>query len=135
MCSSPVLNFSDTFSGIFIDIFVLHVITRSRITRSSTYIYLPKSNNTVLSIFKMKNIIFFSLGTLYLATTRILTQARLNYTLGSPYMQIVNLSMHDQCILSKYTYFVQNTDIRIHTHKREIHMQTHVQTHRATTDT
>ena len=38
-------------------------------------------------------------------------------------------------MLSKYTYFRQNTDIQTYTHKREIHVQTHTQTHRAVTDT
>ena len=37
-------------------------------------------------------------------------------------------------MLSKYTYFWQNTHMRTHTHKHEIHVHTHTQAHRAVTD-
>ena len=33
--------------------------------------------------------------------------------------------MHGQCMLSKYMYFGQNTDIHIHKHKHELHIRTH----------
>ena len=38
-------------------------------------------------------------------------------------------------MLSKYTYFWQNTHIRTHTHKHEIHVHTHTQAHRVVADT
>ena len=38
-------------------------------------------------------------------------------------------------MLSKYTYFWQNTHIRTHTHKHEIHVHTHAQAHRVVADT
>ena len=38
-------------------------------------------------------------------------------------------------ILSKYTYFGQNTHMWTHTHKHEIHVHTHTQSHRTVTDT